>query len=378
MAIRLEGVSKTYTLYERPWDRLRDALGLPSRKKRFTALHELSLEIPEGCALGIVGDNGAGKSTLLHLLAGSHQPSQGRIAIQGKVLGLLELGVGFHPDFSGAENIYFFADMLGLPRAFVRARFDEIVAFSELEAFMSQPLRTYSSGMKVRLAFALVACLDPDILIVDEALAVGDLHFQKKCIDRMMAFRQSGKTILLCSHSLYQIGMFCSQVLWMQQGRARLLGTPEEVLPAYEAYQLAKSAQTEGSLHPQGPVRITDFAFETPSPMHCEQPFTLRWAAQGPERTAYHVSLSLKTESGRGLVVVGSHLEGQGPWRGNACGKIHFPSLPLLAGEYSAHLRLWDDQGLMIYDEALLDTLVIRRDNAELGLVRVAHHWQNA
>lgn len=378
---RLAGVGKTYRIYERPIDRVLELFGRGHRYREFVALQPLTLDVPRGVSLGIVGDNGAGKSTLMHLLAGSHQPSSGQLSRRGKVLGLLELGVGFHPDFSGRDNVYFYGDMLGLERAFVQRKFDEITAFAEIDAFIDQPLRTYSTGMRVRLAFALVASLEPDILIVDEALAVGDMHFQKKCIDRMMDFRRAGKTIVLCSHSLYHINMFCDDVLWLQGGQLRMRGSPQDVLPAYEAYQMARGGE-QRAFSGASPTsraalaRIGEFAVVSSLPMETGEDLCIRWSVAAAQDVAFHVSFSLKMDSGRGVYVTGTQLRGVSPMTGNTQGEILFPALPLMGGVYSLHMRVWDDEGLVQFDEQVIDDIMVRRDRRELGLIRLPCEWR--
>lgn len=377
-AFRLRNVSKTFQVYARPVDRLLELLTRRRRHHSFTALQPLDLEVPAGQCLGIVGENGAGKSTLMHLLAGSHQPTTGQIDRNGTVLGLLELGVGFHPEFSGRENIFFYGDTLGLSRPFVRSRFDAIVEFSELQAFIDQPLRTYSTGMRVRLAFALVASLDPDVLIVDEALSVGDLHFQKKCIDRMSAFRAAGKTIVFCSHSLYQVGMFCDEVIWVEAGQVRARGLPAEVLPQYEAQQMARGADDEAPDRPRDSairVRIREFHVASPNPMPEGDTLRVTWRVDAAPEAAYHASISLKMDSGRGVFVTGTQLRGESPQVGSRRGALEFPDLPLMGGHYSLHLRVWDDQGLVLIDEEVIDDLTIRKGTDEMGLVRLTHQW---
>lgn len=375
-AFRLENISKIYPLYTHPLERLRELFGGGVRHREFVALHPLTLEIQRGSSLGIVGDNGAGKSTLMHLLAGSHQSSSGQVLRNGKVLGLLELGVGFHADFSGHDNIFFYADMLGLERAFVAARYDEIIAFAEIGEFIDQPLRTYSTGMRVRLAFALVACLDPDILIVDEALSVGDIHFQKKCIDRMNAFRRAGKTIILCSHSLYQVSTFCDEVIWMQGGRIRLHDTPEVVLPAYEAYQMGKRRETQtASRNPDAPARIHTLRLASDAALISGADLDIEWQVEAATDTRYHLSFSLKMDDGRGVFVTGTALRGEAPFCGSRAGRLHFPATPLMGGEYAMHMRVWDDEGLVLYDEELLSPIRLQRDSKEMGIVRLPCQW---
>lgn len=375
--MRLDGASKVFRAYARPLDRVLELFGRPARCREFVALEPLDLHIRAGTALGLVGDNGAGKSTLLHLLAGSHEPSRGRVECAGNVLGLLELGVGFHGEFSGRENVFFYGDMLGLERAFVASRYDEIVAFAELGEFMSQPLRTYSTGMKMRLAFALVASLDPDILIVDEALAVGDMHFQKKCIDRMMAFKRAGKTIVLCSHSMYQISTFCDEVLWLQGGRRRMQGTPEEVLPAYEAYQMAKTREAEAvsPVPSAGRARIAHFGVSSRLPMHTGEDLVVEWCIDAPADERYHVTVSLKMDSGRGIFVTGTQLRGEPAPSGATTGRLVFPAVGLMGGEYILHFRLWDDAGLVLWDEAVVDGFPVVKQGREMGVVRLPHVW---
>ena len=377
-AIRLRGVSKRYAVYARPVDRLFELVHRRKWHQDFTALAPLDLDIHKGESLGIVGSNGAGKSTLMHLLVGSHQPTSGEMEIHGTVLGLLELGVGFHPEFSGLQNIFFYADTLGLDRRFVRSRIPEIIAFSEIGDFINQPLRTYSTGMKVRLAFALVASLDPEILIVDEALAVGDLHFQKKCIDRMTDFRRANKTIVFCSHSRYQIEQFCDRVLWLDHGRVRMLGDPCEIMSLYEAEQLAHSESdcTSSDSRAQTQVRIAEFALETLQPMSEGDDLVVRWVTDTASDVRYHVSLSLKLDSGRGLAVIGSHLRGDSPLQGPQRGRVVFPQVPLLGGIYHLHLRIWDDEALMEIDERLIDNVIVKRTDAQLGVLRLPYLWE--
>lgn len=378
LAIRMRGVGKSYSIYAQPRDRLLELITRRVRHRTFTALAPISLDVFKGECLGIVGANGAGKSTLMHLLVGSHKPSSGELNVQGKVLGLLELGVGFHPEFSGRENIYFYGDTLGLDRRFVHARIPDILDFSEIADFIDQPLRTYSTGMRVRLAFALVASLDPDVLIVDEALSVGDLHFQKKCIDRMTDFRRSGKTIVFCSHSRYQIEQFCDRVLWLDNGRLRMLGTPAEVMPQYEADQLARSeydyVPQAGRAHT--PVRIKEFVLETPQPMQEGDDLVVHWRVEPTGDAAYHVSLSLKLESGRGLAVVGSRFRGEPALRGARHGRVVFRGVPLIGGSFVLQLRVWDDEALIELDDRVIDNIVVKRSDGHMGVLRLPYEWE--
>jgi lipopolysaccharide transport system ATP-binding protein len=379
-AVELQGVGKTYRSYRKPLDRLKEILLRRSFHQEFRALEDISFSLPKGGTLGIIGDNGAGKSTLLHLLCGVLRPSAGELRISGKVLGLLELGVGFNPEFSGRENIFFYADLLGLERAYVQAKYQEIIAFSELGNFIEQPIKTYSTGMTMRLAFSLVSSLEPEVLVVDEALAVGDLHFQKKCIDRMMAIRDSGCTILFCSHSTYQVTMFCEQTLWLKDGRLRLLGPSHEVVTQYEAYQAGKGLELKEQADRAAghPVWIKHFAVRNPLPISTgdDLVFDLEVESSQPD-LAYQVALSLKMDNGRGVFVTATHLKGMPPLSGALRRLVMtYPKVPLMGGIYIAHARIFDAQGLvLLHDRAILD-LEVRRDSLEMGICRLDNRWE--
>ena len=380
-ALRVSNLTKTYRLYDQPIDRLKELLFRRPRHSDFTALREVSFELPHGRTLGVVGDNGAGKSTLLQLIAGTMTPTRGTIERDGVVLGLLELGIGFHAEFTGRQNIFLYGDVLGLARRLVQARMEEIIAFAELETFIDRPLKTYSTGMRMRLAFSLIATLDPDILIVDEALSVGDVYFQKKCIDRMMEFRNQGRTILFCSHSLYQISMFCDETLWLEGGQVRQHGATNRVLPAYEAWQAQRNArreQAETEARSGMPVRIVKL--ELLNELPCQRGDDLRFRLQlesARDDLPFHLTLSIKMDDGRGVYVTGTHLAGRPPLAGRQREVIiTYPRVPLLGGLYSAHARVFDDQGLMVYHEKVLPDLEIRKDSRELGICYLENRWE--
>ena len=204
----------------------------------FYALKDISFQVEPGECLAIVGGNGAGKSTLLSLVTGLCEPTEGRIQVNGRVAALLELGSGFHPDLTGVENILLNASLLGLSRKQTEACFGAIVDFSGLGEFIHEPLRTFSSGMTMRLAFSVAVHVDPEILIVDEVLAVGDQAFQAKCFERIARFKRAGKTLVFVSHSMELVRQFCDRTLWLDHGEAVLLGTPDEVLNAYAGKSL--------------------------------------------------------------------------------------------------------------------------------------------
>jgi ABC-type polysaccharide/polyol phosphate transport system ATPase subunit len=202
----------------------------------FTALDDVSFEVPAGSTFGVIGENGSGKSTLLKLVAGITKPTRGSLAVDGRVSALIELGAGFHPEISGRENVSINGIMLGLTRREVERRFDEIVAFAELEEFIDAPVKTYSSGMYMRLGFAVAIHVDPDVLLIDEVLAVGDEAFTRKCLDKIAEFRRRGKTILFVTHSLGLVERMCDDVLWLRHGKPADRGDPRRVVDAYLTY----------------------------------------------------------------------------------------------------------------------------------------------
>lgn len=260
IAIEVSGVSKAYRIWRDPAARLKapvwEALGgiwprsLQPRylRKRsrfegaspyfqdFHALRDISLQVARGEAVGIVGCNGSGKSTLLQIIAGILTPTAGSVHVNGRVAALLELGSGFNPEFTGRENVYLNASILGLTRDEIDTRFDAIAAFADIGEFIDQPIKTCSSGMIMRLAFAVVAHVDPEILIVDEALAVGDVRFQRKCAERMTEFREAGKTLLLVSHSGADITRLCNRAIWLDSGTVRRIGQAKIVVEEYHAW----------------------------------------------------------------------------------------------------------------------------------------------
>ena len=225
-SIALQGVSKMYHIYNRPHDRLKQAIFLHRKQyyRDFWALRDVTLQIPAGAAWGIIGRNGAGKSTLLQLIAGTVTPTAGSIQVGGRVGALLELGAGFNTEYAGRENVFLSGAILGINRASMAGRFDDIAAFADIGQYIDQPVKTYSTGMFARLAFAVAVCTDPDILLVDEILSVGDADFQQRCILRMKTLRERGVTLLLTSHSMDTIKSTCQQALLLEKGQVRFLG----------------------------------------------------------------------------------------------------------------------------------------------------------
>jgi ABC-type polysaccharide/polyol phosphate transport system ATPase subunit len=239
VAISVRGVSKKYKLYHRRAKRLLDFLGvglaLGRHDEEICALKNVSFEVQRGTTVGIIGRNGAGKSTMLRILTGNTLPTTGEVEVKGKVSALLEIGTGFHPELTGRQNIYAGGVYLGMTREEIDRLYADIVAFSELEEFIHQPLKTYSSGMYMRLAFSVSTCINPDVLIIDEVLSVGDAYFSRKCFDRIRSFTEHGKTVVIVSHDLSMLQRFCGRLLWIDRGRLVMDGFPLDVLKAYAA-----------------------------------------------------------------------------------------------------------------------------------------------
>jgi len=409
--LQVQGLGKRYRLYASPHERLLALLGWADHAQSHWALQDVSFELQRGQCLGVVGDNGAGKSTLLKLLAGTLQPSHGQMQRTGRVTAILELGAGFHPDFSGRDNLMFGGSFIGLGRDEMLRLADEIIAFSELGDAIDRPVKTYSSGMAVRLAFALVTAVQPELLIIDEALSVGDQHFQKKCAQRIDAFRENGCTILFCSHSLYHVRQLCDQVLWLDKGLVRGLGDTESVLADYKTHVRLQDSGQQATA-PAGASAGTD-----PVADHDLQSWVasgrraglLNARVSGLDRDCGPESVSLLTESdlvirvraisvsdevpsvgvmleqfqGTGITSVATHAEGakltaldsRNGWTTWQV-TLTFPQLPLHSGQYSLSFYLFDAQGLVVYDE-WKDFIVFQWLSPSLtpGLVRLPHQW---
>ena len=246
-AIRVENLSKCYQIYDKPRDRLMQMLARGRKQyfREFWALKDVSLDIKKGETVGIVGRNGSGKSTLLQMICGTLNPTSGNIQTQGRIAALLELGSGFNPEFTGRENVYMNAAVLGLAEEEIAARFDDIEAFADIGEFIEQPVKTYSSGMQVRLAFAVAINVEPEILVVDEALAVGDELFQRKCFSRIEAIRANGATILFVSHSGSAIVELCDRAVLIDAGEKLTNGTPKQIVSLYQKLLYAPADKYE-------------------------------------------------------------------------------------------------------------------------------------
>jgi ABC-type polysaccharide/polyol phosphate transport system ATPase subunit len=300
-AITVRDVRKVYRRYgrERHFGTLKSALltGSLLRDLRpedsFEALGGVSFEVPKGRTFGIIGRNGSGKSTMLKMLAGIGKPTAGTVAVDGRVSALIELGAGFHPEIPGRENVYINGMMLGLSRREITERFDEIVRFAELEDFIDAPVKTYSSGMYMRLGFAVAIHVDPDVLLVDEVLAVGDEAFTHKCLDKFAEFRKRGRTVVIVTHTLDLVTRFCDEALWLDGGRVRERGDPKRVVDAYllavaaaderslEAGDRASSARVQGGNDEAAPEGQAEAVEPSTNEAHPEQPEDLFKAVEG-------------------------------------------------------------------------------------------------
>ena len=276
-AVEFQGVSKSYAIYDAPGDRLKELLSLNRLKRHqdFWALHDVSFDVKRGETFCIVGENGSGKSTLLQMVAGILHPTSGTVGIDGRVSALLELGAGFNPEFSGRDNVYLNGSILGLTTRQIDQRYSDIAAFAEIGSFIDQPVKTYSSGMVVRLAFAVAINVDPEILLVDEALAVGDIYFRQRCMRKVHELRQRGITILFVSHAVSDVKAIGDRVLWLDHGRMIDIGAPDRVVSKYLAAMTEKDStylrrKSAGDPQPRrgGPVRAPETVDTIPNIDH--------------------------------------------------------------------------------------------------------------
>ena len=264
--VSIAGLCKAYRLWPRPHDLLVEALTGRRRHAEFVALQDVSLDLAAGTVLGVLGRNGAGKSTLLRIIAGTLDATAGSVRVDGRIAAILELGTGFHPEYTGRENVLLGGMCLGMSRAEVKAKLDEIVAFAELEEFIDRPLRTYSSGMQARLAFAVATSVDPDVLIIDEALSVGDARFQLKSFDRIRRFKSERRTILFVSHSIHTVVAICDRAVLLERGRIIADGEPNEVGNLYHELLFGPGGLTHDTVTSGQPADAPEPAEPTPEP----------------------------------------------------------------------------------------------------------------
>lgn len=399
-AIRLRNVSKRFAFTRGgPQSVLEWVIALFSRRrhdgpKDLWAVHDVSFDIMPGQSVGIVGRNGSGKSTLLKLISRIIQPTSGEITVRGRISALLELGAGFHPDLTGRENIYLNASVLGLGRGETEALYDKIVEFSELGEFIDMPVKHYSSGMYMRLGFSVAIHVRPDILIIDEILAVGDQSFQAKCIDQVMTMKRNGTTILFISHDMKNVAQLCSDVIWMDHGEVRMTGPTEHVLAYYNDYiyqqvgdRLA-AANEFGGFRRWGTqqiqiasVRLLNGAGEESTVYHTGDSLTveMEYVAHEPVDEP-EFGLAIHSFGGVHIAGPNSRLGGMtlGVVEGRGTIRYEIHQLPLLAGRYQLTTAIHSSAAPLAYDyhEAAYSFRVVEDDAREReGLIALDASW---
>jgi len=335
---------KTWARNLYPWKQLHQR----SNREIFWALREIDFEIRQGDRVGIIGRNGAGKSTLLKILSRITEPSTGRLQINGRIASLLEVGTGFHPELTGRENIYLNGAILGMSRAEIRRKFDEIVAFAEVEKFLDTPVKRYSSGMYVRLAFAVAAHLEPDILLIDEVLAVGDLKFQRKCLGKMETVSRQGRTILFVSHNMGTIAQLCNRGIYLQQGCIAKIGGIDEAIAAYLLADVSGTAKcqiwSESKPNPPQPIFFRELAILNHegfsiNELDVRYPFTIEMVYE-VQQALGNVELSVRIETSNCIPVFTTHQSHADPHclaprhPGRYRASVQIPGLFLMPGLY--------------------------------------------
>ena len=349
----------------------------------FRALDDVSFELAAGESLGVIGENGAGKSTLLKIVAGVITPTRGSVDVHGRVGALLELGSGFHPEYTGLDNIDLAAALLGLAPAEIAAKRDEIVAFADIGEHIDEPIKHYSSGMVVRLGFAVATALTPDILITDEVLAVGDESFQKKCIAWMESYLADGGTLLLCSHSMYHVQKLCRHALWLKDGRVERYGDAPGVTQAYLAYHEEKAASATRPIAtpqagPAGVYAIQSLTLEPVARVRTDESLTVRGEVYSPDDRVPVVLVGIVRADGTPVYGVATDMDGVVPQRIGArrfSFALTFPRLPLLPGKYFVRAHALDPEGVRLFDDVERGLRRRPARSRELGLVRLDHRW---
>jgi ABC-type polysaccharide/polyol phosphate transport system ATPase subunit len=389
--ITVEGVSRRFRVHAREARTLKDLFVQRGRSAPVDiwALRDVSLDVVRGEAVGLIGRNGSGKTTLLRLIAGIIKPTAGRVHAEGRVGSLLELGAGFHPDFTGRENVYLNGAIQGLRRSQIRERFDEIVAFAELEHAVDRPVRTYSSGMTMRLGFAIAAFLEADILLLDEVFAVGDEAFQRKCFGRIFQFKQGGGTIVFVSHDATAVERLCERSVFLQQGQVAFDGPTREAVARYRR-TLADEvdpAEREGGLREWGSGEATISSAAVLGPEGEErlqflsgEPFALRVDVATTDGVP-PPRLQLELRDDAGVLVAGEAVDlralGWSPARDAQAVRFELGSLPLAEGRFHLRLGLTDESGDRLYhwlDEALV--FIVYPGDDERGVVRFEGTWR--
>jgi ABC-type polysaccharide/polyol phosphate transport system ATPase subunit len=385
--INLNGVSKRYAIYQRPADRMKELLFRKQSSQELWALQNASFSVLKGEALGIIGENGAGKSTLLSIISGIAKPTSGTVSVKGKLASLLELGVGFHPEFSGIQNIRLYGAMLGLSAGEINRDIDAIIDFSELKDAVHRPLKTYSTGMTVRLAFAVAITIEPEILVIDEALSVGDIHFQKKSFDAILDFKEKGGTLLFCSHSTYHVIHLCEKALWLQNGLTMKFGDAYSVVEAYENYMREKDSAREDKFDqmpsdPNQPVWIQKASVRKNghpvTAVNTGDTIELSISLSSSQPTDVHIAVGLDRNDGINIYATSTEMTGSEPFHINGSKNICLviENMDLLAGEYNFIILVMDDKAFhVLYRHRTANFSVVRRTK-ELGIYKLPHKWR--
>lgn len=396
LGISVRQLSKTYRIYGNPYSRLLERMpwNKRPRHRQVHALQDLTFDVPTGSCVGLVGGNGAGKSTLLKILTGTTFPSAGSYTIRGRISSLLELGAGFHADFTGRENIYMNAAMMGYSRKETHARFQQILDFSELHEFIDAPIRTYSSGMICRLGFSVAVASDPDVLIIDEILAVGDMHFQRKCVDRIWDYRRRGKTMFFCSHSLYDVRQICDSAIWLRGGRIQMHSDAVAVTNEYATYENAliasaerdpfadeaeKVAAKDSEAHPRIlSARLVDVQSGEPRNTFASgETIAIRvHVKNGRVPVPLVVAVGFTRKEGTLMCTAHSGMDGVPMEFDEAIVTVRFPQTDLLSGEFVVPVWLLDQNGLHRFHERPTEAnLIVQNRTKEVGLFRQRHEW---
>ncbi len=392
-AIEIKNLSKIYKIYPSPLHRLKEIVFRKKLHSDFVALNNINLDIPKGETFGIIGENGAGKSTLLKIIATTLHPTRGEIKANGRISALLELGAGFNPELTGEENIFLNACLMGLSKSEIEAKKGEIIDFSELGEFIKRPVKTYSSGMHVRLAFAIATSVDPDILIIDEALAVGDNHFQKKCVDRMMNFKRDGKTILFCSHSMYLIQELCEKALWLHRGTIESIGDTGTVISQYQNFEREKEAMLrKESIEERDstktdtakPIMITSVTVrdKNNNPIEMINPFdllTIKMKISCTENNLKgHVGFAIIRNDEVMCFGTMTHFDGLEPiqYYDKQAFVLVIQKSPLLTGTYKIMAVVGDEHAMHPYDIKYSNPFIVSGKFKEFGMSYIEHSWK--
>lgn len=387
--VRLNGVSKIYPRVHHPRERLRAFASLMAGREPSEGaevLRGIDLEVQAGQSFGIIGENGAGKSTLLKVLTGVISPSRGSVEVNARVAALLELGAGFQPEFSGIDNVRMKAALLGMGTTQLERKLEEILAFADIGDYVYEPVKHYSSGMIVRLGFAVVAASDPELLITDEVLAVGDESFQKKCVRWIESFLDRGNTLLLVSHSMFMVQKLCRQALWLHEGRMRQMGDVFPVTQSYLAWHEERSAvesrQRRRKSGDSGLYRVSDFNL---LPRSDEKDYVVasggnleaELVLHSPDGVPPVALIGVIRADGTPVYGVASDFDGIEPEKLDEHlyrFRIIFEKLPLLPGSYSLRGHAMDPQGIRLCDTAEL-RFSVSGESREMGILRLPHVW---